>query len=373
MGIAVLVGTQKGLAVLRPDSHRQNWAFDQLCLSGWKCGAATQDAAGRTYVGVSNDVYGAAIVVSEDLENWRQLDTAPRYAATDKEDTSHNRIIGSEDPLGMYEGGGRFVDQVWKLHANGDAIYAGVSEAGLFVSRNRGESWDGVAGLNDHPGRSSWEAGFGGLCAHSILTDSNQPNRMWVGISAAGVYRTENAGNTWQQCDQGINAGAGYCVHALVHDPKNPDVIYRQDHRGMYRTDDGGDQWVVIEDGLPRSQLSDDHVCAFGFPVTMDIRTDSVFAIPLESDGFRYPRDGNLRVYRTRDKGANWMQLGNGLPNDSYASVLRGAMDTDDLDPCGVYFGTSAGKVYASADCGDSWNELAPTFPRIICIVVVST
>ncbi|MCH8919231.1 MAG: PQQ-binding-like beta-propeller repeat protein, partial [Chloroflexi bacterium] len=131
------------------------------------------------------------------------------YAATDKGDTSHNRIIGSEDPLGMYEGGGRFVDQVWKLHANGDAIYAGVSEAGLFVSRNRGESWDGVAGLNDHPGRSSWEAGFGGLCAHSILTDSNQPNRMWVGISAAGVYRTEDAGNTWQQCDQGINAGAG--------------------------------------------------------------------------------------------------------------------------------------------------------------------
>jgi hypothetical protein len=194
MGIALLVGTQKGLVVLRPDANRQNWSFAQFCLNGWKCGAATQDADGLTYVGVSNDVYGAAIVVSEDLENWQQRDSAPRYAATDRGDPSHNRIIGSEDPLGMFEGGGRFVDQIWKLHANGNALYAGVSEAGLFVSHDRGESWDGVPGLNDHPARSSWEPGFGGLCAHSILVDSDNSDRMWVGISAAGVYRTEDGG-----------------------------------------------------------------------------------------------------------------------------------------------------------------------------------
>ena len=279
MGIALLVGTQKGLVVLRPDANRQNWSFAQFCLNGWKCGAATQDADGLTYVGVSNDVYGAAIVVSEDLENWQQRDSAPRYAATDRGDPSHNRIIGSEDPLGMFEGGGRFVDQIWKLHANGNALYAGVSEAGLFVSHDRGESWDGVPGE-----RSSCKIVLGTGFRRSVR--ALHPGRLrQFGPDVGGNFCGRRLphgrrGKSWQQRDEGVNPGSGYCVHALAHDPQNADVIYRQDHRGMYRTDDGGDRWVLIENGLPQSQLSDEHVCAFGFPVAMDRRTDSVYNHP---------------------------------------------------------------------------------------------
>ena len=368
MGVVVIVGTAKGAALLRADDARERWEIDALLVKGWIVTAATRDAAGRTYVGVTSDVYGSAILVSDDLRDWRQLDSAPRYEASDRANQQHNRVIGATDPLGMYVGESRHVDQIWKLHAVGDVVYAGVSEAGLFRSDDRGKTWEPVRGLNDHPTRESWIPGFGGLCALTILTDARDPDRMWVGISAAGLFRTDDGGRTWVGANEGVSRDEGWCVHCVAHDPEHADVLYRQDHRGMYRSRDGGDSWESIENGLPIAELSDGRRCVFGMPIAMDPASGSVFAVPLAGDNFRYPPDGKLRVYRTRDGGDHWEPLAEGLPDDTWANVLRGAMATDDLDPAGVYFGTTAGGVYASRDAGDTWAALPCTLPKILCV-----
>jgi photosystem II stability/assembly factor-like uncharacterized protein len=323
-------------------------------------------------------VFGSAILASDDLAHWRQLESAPRYAPGERGNADHNRTITfnnvdfnaavtADNPLGLYAH--RHVDQVWKLHCAGDALYAGVSEAGLFRSDDRGKSWQPVSGLNDHPSRASWIPGFGGLCLHAILTDARDPQRMWVGISAVGVFRSDDGGRSWELENQGIPRGEGYCVHGLAHDPRDADRIYRQDHRGMYRSLDGGDSWQRIENGLPVGQLSEGLQCAFGFPVEVDPATGWAYAFPLAGDDFRYAPGGRLRVYRTRDGGERWEPLERGLPAEPrYTSVLRGAMSVDRLDPCGVYVGTTSGHVFASADRGESWSELGCTLPKIRCV-----
>ncbi|MEE8558366.1 MAG: exo-alpha-sialidase [Myxococcota bacterium] len=368
MGVVVIVGTAKGAAILRADESRRSWAVDALRFKGWTVTAATRDAQGRYYVAVTHEVWGAAVCVSDDLESWQQLENGPRYAQGEVGNEEHNRILGATDPLGRFKGGGRYVDQIWKLYAAGDVVYAGVSEAGLFRSDDRGKSWEVVAGLNEHPTRSSWIPGFGGLCAHSVLTDGRNPDRLWVGISSTGVYRSDDGGKTWEEKNDGVSKSEGSCVHSLAHNPADADVIYRQDHRGMYRTRDGGDSWQVIENGLPISTLGDEHRCSFGFTSGMDPASNSVYAVPIESDGFRFPHGGRLRVYRTQDGGEQWEELSRGLPDGVFANVLRGAMAVDPLDPCGVYVGTTAGTVYASADRGDSWSQIPATLPRILCV-----
>ena len=368
MGFALLVGTNKGAALLRADASRQSWAINALRFKGWIVTAATRDHGGRYYVGVTSDVYGAAILTSDDFSDWRQLETAPRYQPTDLGNAMHNRVIGATDPMGRLDAKSRNVDQIWRLHAVDDAVYAGVSEAGLFRSDDRGKSWEPVRGLNEHATRADWLPGFGGLCAHSILTDPGDPARIWVGISAAGVFRSDDGGETWAGKNDGVATSEGFCVHALTHDPEHPDVIYRQDHRGMYRSRDAGDSWQLIENGLPIAQLAENHRCAFGFPIAMDPASNAVYAVPLEGDNFRFPPGGKLRVYRTQDGGEHWEPLSRGLPDDSYASVLRGAMAVDALDPCGVYFGTTAGTLYASRDGGNSWAQIPCVLPRILCV-----
>ncbi|MEE9606157.1 MAG: exo-alpha-sialidase [Myxococcota bacterium] len=367
-GVVVIVGTAKGVAVIRSDAARERWSVSALQLKGWIVSAATRDPQGRTYLGVTSDVYGAVILVSEDLEAWRQLERGPRYAPGDPGNQEHNRVIRSGDVAGRYRGSNRHVDQIWKLHAAADVVYAGVSEAGLFRSDDRGVSWSVDGGLNQHPTRSDWGPGFGGLCLHSLLCDARDPRRLWVGISAAGVFRSDDGGGSWAAKNDGVSANEGWCVHSLAHDPNRADVIYRQDHRGMYRTDDGGDSWQLIEDGLPEAELSDGHRCAFGFPISFDPGSGSVYAVPLEGDNFRFPPGGALRVYRTRDGGQRWEPLSKGLPGQSYAPVLRGALAVDGLDPCGVYFGTTAGSIFASRDGGDSWLQLPCTLPRVLCV-----
>jgi hypothetical protein len=368
MGVVVFVGTAKGAALLRADASREKWSVEALLLKGWIVTAATRDPRGRTYVGVTSDVYGAAILVSDDLASWRQLENGPRYGPADLGNEAHNRIIGATDPTGRFAGSGRHLDQIWRLRAVGDAVYAGVSEAGLFRSDDRGKSWVPVRGLNDHPSRASWVPGFGGLCAHSLLVDRRSPSRLWVGISAAGVFRSDDGGETWVGKNDGVSKGEAFCVHSIAHDPEEAHVIYRQDHRGMYRTRDGGESWKAIENGLPLAQLSDGHRCAFGFPIALDPSSHSVYAVPLEGDNFRYPHGGRLRVYRTRDGGERWEPLSKGLPEQSYTSVLRGALALDGLDPCGVYFGTTAGTLFASWDGGDSWTQLPGTVPKVLCV-----
>jgi hypothetical protein len=369
MGLDIAIGTAKGALFLRADERRERFQTGELVCKGWIVTAATRDAGGRTYLGVTHDVYGCVVLASEDLDNWEQLESAPSYAPEDKGNEQHNRVIGATDPMGRYQQGHRYVDQIWKLLAVGDVLYAGVSEAGLFRSDDRGKSWEPLRGFNEHPTRPEWGPGFGGLCAHSVLCDGRDPNRLWVGVSAAGVFRSDDGGVSWAEKNDGVNKGEDFCVHNLAQDPQAPDTIYRQDHRGVYKTDDGGDSWQLIENGLPTSQLADGRECSFGFPIEMDPRSGSVFVVPLESDSFRYPHGGKLRVYRTQNGGASWQALSSGLPTDPvYANVLRGALAVDDRDPCGVYLGTSAGTVHMSLDCGETWSQLPLTLPKILTV-----
>ncbi len=368
MGVVVIVGTAKGAALLRSDDKRESWEIDALEFKGWIVTAATRDSGGRYYVGVTSDVYGTAILASDDGSSWQQLESAPRYEPTDAGNEGHNRIIGAMDPMGHFMGSNRHVDQIWRLHAVGGVVYAAVSEAGLFRSDDRGKGWEPVRGLNEHPTRPSWGAGFGGLCAHSILVDERNPERLWVGISAAGVFRSDDGGETWAEKNDGVVESEGFCVHSLAHDPRAADLIYRQDHRGMYRSRDAGDSWQRIENGLPIGELSDGLNCVFGFAVELDPTSNSVYALPLEGDNFRFPPEGKLAVYRSQDGGDTWKARSSGLPDGCFASVLRGAMAVDPFDPCGVYFGTTAGTVFTSRDRGDSWSQIPRTLPKVLCV-----
>jgi photosystem II stability/assembly factor-like uncharacterized protein len=378
MPVVVIVGTDKGAMLLRADDARERWELGELGFRGWRVTAAARDPGGRTYVAVATEVFGCAILASDDLERWEQLEAAPRFEPGDRGNPDHSRTIffrpedvrasqTASNPLGLYAG--RHVDQIWKLHSAGGVLYAGVSEAGLFRSEDRGKSWQPVRGLNEHESRAGWIPGFGGLCLHSILSDARDPRRLWAGISAAGVFRSDDGGATWARKNEGVPKGEGFCVHGLAQDPSDADRIFRQDHRGMYRSLDGGESWEPIENGLPIGRLSEGRDCAFGFPVEVDPATGAAYAFPLAGDDFRYPPGGRLRVYRTRDGGAHWEALERGLPREPrYTNVLRGAMSVDRLDPCGVYVGTTSGHVFASRDRGESWIELPCTLPKIRCV-----
>ncbi|HVU20399.1 MAG TPA: hypothetical protein VHE09_06670 [Rhizomicrobium sp.] len=365
MPVALVVGTPKGAAILR-STDRNTWQ-SEFVLRGWPVTASVRDDQGRVYAAVNSPNYGVAIFVSEDLQNWKQLPSAPRYRPGERGNAEHHRIVSQLDFGGVLKDGGRFVDQIWTLHFAHGALYAGVSEAGLFVSRDRGLSWEPVDGFNNHPTRDSWVPGFGGLGAHTILTDANNPERMWVGVSAAGFFRTDDGGKTWTPKNEGVNGDTGQCVHSVTHDPSNAAVLFRQEHRGVHKSDDGGDTWKVIENGLPVCELSDGHRCSFGFPSAMDRRSGYVYVVPLEGDNFRIPRDGQLAVYRTKN-GARWEARTDGLPSSCFTAVLRGSMAADQLDPGGIYFGTASGSIYGSADQGDHWREIASGLPRILSV-----
>jgi len=365
MSVVLIVGTAKGAAILTSDKERRNWKrrFD---LKGWNVTASARDDEGRFYLGVASPIFGPALFVSDDLDKWTQLDAAPRYEAGDTANALHRRFTAmTVDPMGEGDDTARRVEQIWTLHAANGQLFAGVSEAGLFVSDDRGQSWQPVRGLNEHESRKDWMPGAGGLCAHTVLSDPANPDRMWVGISAAGFFRSDDGGKTFAQKNDGIPGGVAQCVHCVTHDPARPEVLYRQDHRGVYRSDDGGDNWRVIEQGLPVSELSDGLRCSFGFPIALHRASGSLFVLPLESDQYRTPPEGKLALYTSRDSGGHWQAAANGLPEGCYAGVLRGAMDSDQLDPGGVYFGTTSGAVYGSTDLGESWAEIDTGLPRI--------
>ncbi|MBV9540781.1 MAG: hypothetical protein JO167_05890 [Alphaproteobacteria bacterium] len=375
MSVSLIVGTPKGAAVLKSNDRRA-WTHD-FVLKGWPVTASVRDDKGRVYVAVNSPNYGVALFVSEDFKTWTQLEAAPRYRPEDRGNPEHHRLVARDDFSGTLKSGGRFVDQIWTLHFAHGALWAGVSEAGLFVSRDYGESWQPVDGFNEQPGRENWAPGFGGLGCHTILTDANDPNRMWAGISAAGFFRTDDGGKTWTPKNKGVDpaveaapASTGQCVHSVVHDPRDADVLYRQEHRGVHKSTDGGDTWQVMEDGLPVGELSDGHRCSFGFASAIDLKSGNVFVVPLDGDNFRFPRDGKLAVYRSSN-GRNWQRLSNGLPTDCYATVLRSAMSADQMD--GLYFGTGSGAVYASGDLGESWSEIATGLPRIMSVAAYVT
>jgi hypothetical protein len=368
--VSLIVGTPKGAAIIS-SNDRKTWK-ENFVLRGWSVTASARDDKGRTYVAVNSPIYGVALFTSDNLMDWSQMASAPRYRPEDRGNPDHHRIVGAFDFEGKLKAGGRFVDQIWTLVWAHGALYAGVSEAGLFVSKDRGESWQPIDGFNEHPSRANWMPGAGGLGAHTFLIDGKNPQRMWAGVSAAGFFRSDDGGKTWHPKNKGVNpavesapASTGQCVHSVAHDPNNANIMFRQEHRGMHRSDDGGDTWHVIEDGLPVGELSDGHRCSFGFASTMDRKAGVVFVVPLEGDNFRFPPNGQLAVYRTQD-GKLWRAMKNGLPANHFSAVLRGAIASD--QDSGVYFGTASGEVFASSDLGETWQQVARGLPRITSV-----
>lgn len=348
MGVTLGIGTVKGAWFAR-SADRAVWEVQGPYHRGWEVTTLGRCPGGDYLLATGSTWYGAALHRSPDLLEWHQIVDGPGYEPD----------------------AGRRLERIWTLTSNESHLYAGVAEAGLFVSEDDGTSWAGVTSINEHNTRSAWEPGLGGLALHRIVVDGSDAARMWVAISAVGVFATQDGGASWELRNGGVEAAApsegadvGYCVHSLVADPGDADTIWRQDHRGIYRTTNGGRAWERIEKGIPGN--------AFGFPIVRDPVSDSLFVIPLESDEYRMPVDGDLRVYRSRDRGESWQASGVGLPTTpTYTGVLRDAMDIDGHSPAGVYFGTTSGDVWISADTGDTWQRLPETFPRITSVKVL--
>ena len=344
MGIAVLIGTDKGAFVLRSrDHHRREWHLTEPIFKGWKVTAAAQTPDGQFIVATASHVYGALLHVSSDLKQWDTVENGPRYAA------------------------GHKLNQIWTIAPVTGGLYAGVSEAGLFHAVDPHGPWSPVEGLNEHPSRKVWQPGLGGLCAHVVLEHPSNPRQRWCGISAVGVFRSDDGGTTWHPKNEGISvaipdkefAEIGRCVHGLGIDKEG--ILYRQDHLGLYRSNNAADTWHKIENGVPAS---------FGFPIQVDPQTGHIFVYPLQSDEYRLPVKGKMAVYRSRNGGDGWERLANGLPQKNAwgANVLRGAMAVDGLVPCGVYFGTTNGTIHLSADGGETWQGGFGLLPRILCV-----
>ncbi|HET6567703.1 MAG TPA: hypothetical protein VFG50_07050 [Rhodothermales bacterium] len=350
--VMLLVGTTKGAFFFHSDAERREWRMTGPHLPGWEIYSLLGDLrhGQRIYAGTSHYVYGPTVRVSDDLgETWTELAESPKYA----QDTGFK------------------LERIWQItpgHASQpDTLYAGVQEAGLFVSHDRGETWAELSGLTQHPTRPNWFPGAGGMCLHTILVDPANPQRMWIAISAVGVFRTEDGGENWKVCNNGLPSvptgvpdnGIGRCIHKVVLDPQNSDTLYMQFHGGVFKSTDGADSWTPIEQGLPDN---------FGFPICIS-NSGALYLIPLASNEQRVVKDGSLRVYRSDDRGASWASVGTGLPEQpEYVSVLRDAMAVDPLEPAGVYFGTTMGEVFCSPDAGETWARLPGQFPRITTV-----
>ncbi len=347
------LGTVKGVFFYESDGGRADWTLAGPHLPGMEVFSVGGDyAQGRLIVGTEQWGKGATIRLSEDGgATWREAQRDPAFAE------------GSEAKL----------KHIWRIvpgHPSEPGTwYAGTDDAALFVSRDDGETWDELTALQAHPTRAMWMPGAGGLCLHSIVVDPHNADRLWVAISAVGVFRSEDAGASWTLCNQGLPNVApefiqgedmGRCVHRLALDPAAPNALVLQFHFGVYRSIDGADSWTKISDGLPHD---------FGFPLAAT--PEDLFVVPLVRDSYRVVPDGAFKVWRSRDRGRTWKALTAGLPQrDCFVGVLRDAMTADTLEPTGVYLGTTGGEVYVSKDAGETWQALPARLPRITSVQV---
>ena len=346
--VCILLGTKKGAFVLESAFDRQSWRLRGPYCETWPMNHVIADpATGTIYAGGGNEWFGPAVWKSTDLgASWTHSSEGLAYGP-------------GEQPI----------KAVWSLARRNGSLYAGVEPAGLFVSEDEGRTWTHLSGLREHPSRPDWNPGGGGLILHSLVLHPRDDNQIWVGISAAGVFHTADGGATWEARNRGTRADFlpegqnypehGQCVHCLVMAPGMPNRLYQQNHCGMYRSDDGGRNWISVEAGLPSS---------FGFPAAVHPRDpNTLFLVPLNGDiAGRFVPDAKAAVWRTRDGGRTWSDQREGLPQENaFFGVLRQALATDSLDPAGVYFGTGSGSLYVSADEGDSWACIAQHLPVI--------
>jgi photosystem II stability/assembly factor-like uncharacterized protein len=351
---------------LTSDAKRQRWDVSGPHFAGWEIYHVTGSSADsdRLYASQSSGWFGQVIQRSDDGgTTWQPAGNQFSY---DGVPGTHQWYDGTPHPWEFA--------RVWHLEpslTDPDTVYAGVEDAALFRSIDGGQTWQELSGLRDHDSGSSWQPGAGGMCLHTIIQHPTDPGRIFVAISSAGVFRTDDAGKTWRPTNRGLHseqipdpvAEVGHCVHRLAMHPSRPDVLFMQKHWDVMRSDDAGESWQEVSGDLPTD---------FGFPIAVHAHEpDTVYVVPIKSDSEHYPPEGKLRVYRSRIGGHEWEPLTKGLPqNDCYVNVLRDAMAVDSLDSCGIYFGTTGGQVYASADAGDSWTPIVRDLPSVLSVEV---
>jgi hypothetical protein len=362
----VLVGTRKGAFVLSSDGKRREWSVEGPHFGGWEVYHVKGSPVDpdRLYASQSTGWFGQIIQRSNDGgKTWEAVGNKFDYEGGGG---THLWYDGTQHPWEF--------KRVWHLEpstTDPDTVYAGVEDAAMFMTSDGGMTWNELSGLRRHPSGPSWQPGAGGMCLHTILIDPGNPQRMYVAISAAGAFRTDDGGKTWLPINQGLHsdfipdptAETGHCVHRLAMHPARPEVLFMQKHWDVMRTDNAGDSWREVSGNLPTD---------FGFPIAIHAHEpETVYVVPIKSDSEHYPPDGKLRVYRSRSGGNEWEPLTNGLPqSECFVNVLREAMAVDDLDSCGIYFGTTGGQVYASADGGDTWEAIVRDLPSVMSVEV---
>lgn len=364
--IRVLVGTRKGAFILTSDANRQDWQISEPLFPGWEIYhiKGSNIDPGRIYASQSSGWFGQVIQRSSDGgATWEPVGNEFQYVG---DPGTHQDFDGTQKPW-------KFT-RVWYLEPSlddADTVYAGVEDAALFRSHDGGMTWQELPGLREAKGHL-WQPGAGGMCLHTILLDPLDANRIYVAISAAGAFRTDDGGQSWRPINNGLSsqfelpdatAEVGHCVHNLAMHPSKPEVLYMQKHWDVMRSDNAGEAWYEVSGNLPSD---------FGFPIAVHTHEpETIYVVPITSDSYHYPPEGKLRVYRSRTGGNEWQALTSGLPQkDCYVNVLRSAMTLDCLDPCGIYFGTTGGQVYVSADAGDNWHTIVHDLPPVLSVEV---
>jgi photosystem II stability/assembly factor-like uncharacterized protein len=389
-GVRVLVGTRKGAFILTADGKREKWDISGPHFAGWELYHLKGSAAdpNRLYASQSSGWFGQIIQRSDDGgKTWHQPGTPPGEPLTTPEGfpkAESNKFVYDESPATgkpltshlWYDGTPHPWEfkRVWHLEpslTDPDTVYAGVEDAALFRSSDGGKTWQELAGLRGHETGPQWMPGAGGMAVHTIVQDPTAPGRIYVAISAAGVFRTDDGGTTWKPKNRGLssqfipdpNAEVGHCVHRIAMHPNRPGVLFMQKHWDVMRSDNAGASWQEVSGNLPTD---------FGFVIDVHAHEpETVYVVPIKSDSEHFPPDGKLRVYRSRTGGNDWEPLTKGLPqSDCYVNVLRDAMAIDSLDSCGVYFGTTGGQVYCSSDAGNHWKPLVHDLPAVVSVEV---